>query len=130
MRAERHFLERPGTYDSLESLVATVDKHSGFGNVLIDRSRMEGTVTCAWFVEAAARNNICQDRGLSEFALRLASDEPLDFAEVAGDPRLDPLLAKLIVAPSILRAARLRTLILRSASEGSTEGAPPSRFPT
>lgn len=124
--AERDFRAHPGKQISLDPMASTVDKYTRFGNVLIDQSKTDGAMTSIWFVDAAARNNVCRDRDLSQFALRLASDDPLVLAEVAGDPRLEPLLAKLIDAPSILRAARLQTLILHSASEGATEGAPPA----
>lgn len=130
MRAERHFREHSGTYASLEPLVAAVDKHTHFGDVLLDRSKTDGVVTSAWFVDAAARNNVCRDRNLSQFALRLASDDPLVLAEVGDNPDLEPLLTELIDAPSILRAARLLTLILNSAPEGTPEATPSSRFST
>ena len=129
-RAERHFCAHPGKHASINPLIAAVDKHTRFGNVLIDRSKTDGAVTSAWFVDAAARNNICRDRDLSQFALRLASDDPLVLAEVGDNPDLEPLLTELIDAPSILRAARLLTLILNSSPEGAPEATPSSRFST
>ena len=84
--------------------------------------------TSDWFVDMAARKNVCQDRDLSKFALRLANDEPLVAAEVADHPDLERLLANLIDNPAILRAARLMTLILNSASGDTPDATPPSRF--
>ena len=128
--AERDFRAHPVKQVSLDPMASAVDKHTRFGNVLIDRSRTDGAVTSDWFVDAAAWNNVCRDRDLSQFALRLASDDPLVLAEVGDNPDLEPLLTELIDAPSILRAARLLTLILNSISEGVPEAILPSRFST
>ena len=128
MRAEMRFRGHPETHASLELLAAAVDKHSRFGEVLLDRSKTDGAVTSAWFVDAASRNNVCRDRDLSQFALGLASDEPPVFAEVIDNPDLEPLLTKLTDNPAILRSARLLTLILNSASEGVPEATPPGRL--
>ena len=129
-RAEKHFRSRPGKRASIDPLAAAVDKHTHFGNMLLDRSKTDGVVTSAWFVDAAARNNVCRDRNLSQFALRLASDDPLVLAEVGDNPDLEPLLTELTNDPAILRAARLLTLILNSAPEGTPEATLPSRFST
>ena len=127
-REERNFRAHPRTHDSLERLAAAVDRRTRFGNVLLDRLKTDGAVTSTWFVDVSSRNGICRDRDLSEFALRLANEDPLSVAKVAELPDLDPLLTKLIDMPSILRAARLRTLILYSVSESATEEIPPAGF--
>ena len=129
-RAETCFREHPGLHAPIESLVASVDKHTGFGGVLRGRLAEEGAVgeTTAWFVDAAARNNVCRDRDLSEFALRLANHEPLVVTEVADYPGLEPLLEKLTNNPAILRAARLLTLLRNSPSGDATDATPPSRY--
>ena len=118
-RAERRFREHPESPASLESLVALVDKRTGFGSVLL-RDRLKAGVTTGhtsdWFVNVAARKNVCRDRDLSDFALRLADDKPLVVAKVADNPGLEHLLAKLTSNPAILRAARLLTLLRNSPS--------------
>ena len=131
-RAERHFCEHPGSHASLESLAALVDKRTGFGNVLCRRLKTEGTMhrTSTWLADEAARSNVCRDRDLSEFALRLASEQPLAVASVADHPDLESLLAKLINNPAILRAARLQTLILNSASKDAPDATPSNRYST
>ena len=130
-RAERRFREHPGSHASLESLAASVDKLTDFGSVLLrDRLKAGGTAghTSDWFVDAAARNNVCQDRELSKFALCLANNEPLVVAEVADLPNLERLLAKLTSNPAILRAARLLTLLRNSPSGDIADATPPSRY--
>ena len=130
-RAERHFREHPGSHASLKSLAASVDKRTDFGSVLLrDLLKADGTAghTSDWFVDAAARNNVCRDRVLSKFALRLANDEPLVVAEVADFPNLERLLAKLTNNPAILRAARLLTLLRNSPSGDAADATPPSRY--
>ena len=130
-RAERGFREHPGSHASLESLAASVDRRTDFGSVLLrDRLKADGTAgyTSDWFVDAAARNNVCQDRELSKFALCLADDEPLVVAEVADLPNLERLLAKLTNNPAILRAARLLTLLRNSPSGDVADATPPSRY--
>ena len=131
-RAERHFCEHPGSHASLESLAALVDKRTGFGNVLRRRLKTEGTMhrTSTWLADEAARSNVCRDRDLSKFALRLASEQPLTVACVADHPDLESLLAKLINNPAILRAARLQTLILNSASKDAPDATPSNRYST
>ncbi len=109
-KAETRFKEQPASPSSRESLSTYVDRHTDFGTVLRHRSIADGTArqTAAWFVNAAARSNVCRDRDLSEFALRLAS-QPL----IAADhPGLEALLAKLANNPAILRGARLLTLLV------------------
>ena len=129
-RAERRFREHARSDTSLESLAASVDNRTGFGGVLCRRFAEESTVglTDAWFVDAAARNNVCQDRDLSKFALRLANDKPLVVAEVADYPGLERLLANLTDNPAILRAARLLTLLRNSPSGDAADATPPSRY--
>ena len=132
-KAERNFREHPGSHASRGSLVASVGKHTDIGAVLLrGRSGTDGTAnyTSDWFVDVAARKNVCRDRDLSEFALHLANDEPLVAAEVADHPDLERLLEKLIDNPAILRAARLMTLILHSASGDTPDATLPSRFST
>ena len=113
-REERRFHEQRGSQASLESLAALVDRRTGFGTILLNRSKAGANSDhAAWFVDMASRRNVCSDRNLSEFALHLAN-EPL----VAGDhPDLELLLAKLIDNPAIFRAARLLTLQTNSLSE-------------
>ena len=125
--AERHFLAHPSE-GSLESLAALVDKGTDFGSVLRDRLEADGTVghTSDWFVDAAARNNVCRDRDLSEFALRLANYEPLVATEVTDHPNLERVLANLTNNPAILRAARL-LVILRESSGDIPDATPSSR---
>lgn len=119
--AEKRF-KPPGLHGSIESLAALVDKRTRFGDVLCSRLAKEGAASQAatWFVDAAAQNNVCRDRDLSKFALRLANDDPLVVAEVANHPGLERMLAKLTDNPAILRAARLYTLLLNVASQGTT----------
>ena len=129
-REERRFSAHPGSQASLKALAALVDKHTDFGNIILrGRSETNGTAhqTSAWFVDAAARNYICQDRDLSKFALRLANDEPLAVAEVSGDLNLERLLANLTNNPAILRAARLLTLLRNSPSGDAADATQPSR---
>ena len=123
--AEKRF-KAPGLHGSIESLAALVDKRTRFGEVLRSRLSKEGAASQAvpWFVDAAAQNNICRDRDLSEFALRLADYDPLVVAEVAYHPGLEHLLAKLIDNPAILRAARLQTLLLNVAWQGTATTIP------
>ena len=124
--AERLFMAHPSE-GSLESLAALVDKGTDFGSVLRDRLEADGTVghTSDWFVDAAARNNVCRDRDLSEFALRLANHEPLVATEVTDHPNLERVLANLTNNPAILRAARL--LVILRESSGDAADATPSR---
>ena len=127
-RAERRFKEQPGSHASLESLVALVDRGTGLGAVLL-RDRLAAGDISDWFSDTAARNNVCQDRELSEFALRLANHEPLVVAKVADHPNLKRLLAKLTNNPAVLRGARLLTL-LRNPPSGDAVGATPfSEYP-
>lgn len=130
-KAEQHFREHPRSHAALKSLVALVDKQ-GFGNILYRRLSTEGSThrTCTWFVDEAARKNLCTDREVSKFALRLAADQLLMVARLADVPRLESLLAKLINGPSILRAARLRTLILHSESSDAPDANQATRYPT
>jgi len=125
MKAEKH---DPRSHASLKSLAALVDKHTDFGTILLDRSKADDTMgqISAWFVDMAARKNVCRDRDLSKFALRLAS-EPL---KAVDHQDLKPLLAKLINDPAILRAARLLTLRTNSPVEDNRDGTPASRDST
>ena len=125
-QAERRFSKQPGSQASLKSLASLVDKPTDFGTVLLDRSEAGGALDHAWFLEAATRKNVCPDRDLSEFALRLAR-EPL---AIADHPDLELLLAKLIENPAILRAARLLTLLLSSASGDVPDANPAGRYST
>ena len=132
-RAERRFREHPGSDASLKFLAGLVDKRTDFGTVLLrSMSRKDGTPAriSDWFVDATARHNVCRDRDLSEFALRLANHEPLVVAEVANGPSLEHLLARLADNPTILRAARLLTLLLNSISGDAPDTTPPSGLPT
>ena len=125
-KAETRFKEQPASPSSRVCLSTYVDRHTDFGTVLRHRSIADGTArqTAAWFVNAAARSNVCRDRDLSEFALRLAS-QPL----IAADhPGLEALLVKLANNPAILRGARLLTLLLGSAPWDSTDTTRPSRW--
>ena len=131
-RAEKGFSEHPGSHASIESLAALVDRRTDFANVLRRRLKTDGTThrTSTWFSDEAARNNVCRDRELSNFALRLASEQPLVVASVTDHPGLESMLAKLINNPAILRAARLRKLILNSASEDAPNASTSSRYST
>lgn len=122
--AERHLGEHPDSRAALENLAALVDKRTGFGSVLCRRLEKEVATrqASALFVDEAARNNICRDGDLSRFALCLASDQPLVVAGVADHPGLQSFLAKLIVNPAILRAARLQRLMLKADPEGASDG--------
>ena len=105
-----------------------MDKGTDFGTLLLDQSRASDTEGQAsvWFVEAAARSNVCQDHELSEFAFHLAS-EPW---AVVDHPNLGTLLKKLIDNPAILRAARLLALLENFFSEDNRDGAPSNRGST
>lgn len=124
-RKEKRFNEQPKSQTSIESLAASVDKRTDIGTILL-RSRSEAGHTSDWFVDVAARRNVCPDRELSEFALRLAR-EPL---EIADHRDLESLLAKLIDNPAILRAARLLTLLLSSASGNAPDANQTGRYST
>ena len=128
IRAETRFEEQPASPSSLESLATSVDRRTDFGAVLRHWSKADGTAhqTTAWFVDAATRSNVCRDRNLSEFALRLAS-RPLTALD---HPSLEALLAKLANNPAILRGARLLTLLLGSAPGDSADATRPSRWKT
>ena len=127
-RAERQFSLQSRSAASLESLPASVDKRTDFGTILSSQSKPYGTVSqaSAWFVDAAARSNVCRDRVLSEFALRLAS-RPL---EVIDHSSLEAMLSKLANNPAILRGARLLTLLLNSASGDAPNPTPSNRHST
>ncbi len=127
-RAERRFREQPESLLSLEALVASVDKRTGFGTVLGHWSKTDETAeqTEAWFVDAAARSNVCQDRDLSKFAFHLAR-EPLT---VADHPGLDALLAKLANKPATLRGARLLALLSDAPRGGNVGSSGPRRQKT
>lgn len=131
-REEKSFGEHPGSHASLESLAALVDRHTDFGNVLCRRLKTDGMThrTSTWFSDEAARHNVCRDRDLSNFALCLASEQPLMVASITDHPGLESMLAKLINNPAILRAARLRKLILNSASEDAPDATASSRYST
>ena len=131
-KAESEFHAHLGSHASLDSLAALVDKRTGFGNVLCRRLKTDDTMhrASAWFADEVARNNICQDRELSNFALCLASDQPSVVASVVDHSSLESMLAKLIDNPAILRAARLRKLILNSASEDAPDATASSRYST
>lgn len=131
VNAEKRF-KTPGLHGSIESLVTLVDKRTRFGEVLRSRLAKEGVTSqaAAWFVDAAAQSNVCRDRDLSKFALRLANDDPLIVAEVADHPGLEHLLAKLTDNPAILRAARLQILLLNVVSQGTAITVPSGRSST
>ena len=114
--AERQLKAGPRSDHGLEALAASVDKRGGFGGVVCRGPTREGPVSeaSAWFVDAAARERVCRDRDLSEFALCLASD-PLAVVDHAN---LEVLLGRLADNPAILRAARLLTLLRTTASGG------------
>ena len=114
--------------NTLESLIALVDKRTDFGSVLL-RDRLAAGDISDWFVDTAARNNVCQDRELSEFALRLANHEPLVVAKVADHPNLERLLAKLTNNPAVLRGARLLTLLRSPPSGDAVDATPFSEYP-
>lgn len=127
-REERQFSLQSRSAASLESLAASVDKRTEFGAILSSQSKPYGTVSqaSAWFVDAAARSNVCRDRELSEFALCLAS-QPL---AVVDHPSLETLIAKLANNPAILRGARLLTLQLNSAQGNASGATLSSRYST
>lgn len=128
-KAENHFRTHPESQASLDSLAALVDKSTSFGNVLRRRLlRSESTIPepFTWFVNEAARNSICQDRDLSEFALRFATKPLL----IVNRHDLEQQIAKLIDNPAILRAARLLTLLTSSASKEAYNLATPNRYST
>lgn len=130
--AERRFAEHPESHTSLEGLAALVDKPTGFGSVLYGQLEEEVATrqASAWFMDEAARNNVCHDRELSRFALCLASDQPPVIASAADQPGLESLLGKLVDNPAILRAARLRRLMFKSDPEDVSDGALLGGYPT
>lgn len=121
-KSERFFDAQSGSYASLKSLAALVDKHTDFGTFLLNQSETDGTrsQTSAWFSEMAARNNVCRDRELSEFAFRLAN-EPWAVIDCSN---LETLLKKLIENPAVLRAARLLALLKNCHWEDNRDGTP------
>lgn len=124
-KSERSFDAQSGSYASLRSLAALVDKHTDFGTFLLNQFEADGirNQISARFSEMAARNNVCQDHELSEFAFRLVS-EPW---AVIDHPSLQTLLKKLIDNPAILRAARLLALLENCHLEDNRDGTPSNR---
>lgn len=112
MRVESAYLRNPELPSTLDALVRAVHRHNSFAVVLQrDYSRMDDDIVQAtnWFSDLAARYQICSDRELCKFALRLASQPDQLIQEC--DQELDNLLDNIITTPVILRGARLLALL-------------------
>lgn len=124
-RAEQQVRARPESEAAVESLAGAVDKRGDFGTVLREGLAIHGSVdsAMAWFVDAAARQNICRQRDLSEFAVLLAGNP----RQAVDHPSFEALLGRLVDNPALLRSARLLVLQRSWVGRYRRDGAAPSR---
>lgn len=110
--AEAGFLAQPQSDVALRQLEHAIGGTPGFGVLLRrDHARLDsGSVAgIHWFAEVADRYNICTDKGLCEFALRLGT-EPHGLASLPK-PVLDRLLTEIKDKTILLRGARFLALL-------------------
>jgi hypothetical protein len=124
--AETAFLSNPQSERALKQLEHTIGGTPGFGVILRrDHGRVEAGSTAGiqWFADVAARYQVCSDRGLSEFALRLGS-EPHRMASVPR-PVLDRLLTEIQDKTILLRGARFLAVLSAVTNPGIVGSALP-----
>jgi len=110
--AEVAFLANPQSEPTMKQLEHTIGGTPGFGVILRrDHNKVDAgsTAGIGWFADVAARYQVCSDRGLCEFAMRLAS-EPHNLASVPK-PVLDRLLTEIKDKTILLRGARFLALV-------------------
>lgn len=117
--AETNFRENPST-NTLEALKSRVDKKSNrFAEKLAEEwpSVKSGyTQSTVSFAEIVSRSGLGDDPKFAKFAERLAN-QPHELCSLS---RNDPLFQKGLENPTILRGARLISLITRSEKENAT----------
>ena len=106
--AEVSFRQAP-TDDATRTLVMLSDRRSDFGAALQDVGSAFPSITRLSdpFLTTAVRYNVCSDRRLCDFALRLAHQPHT----IVLDADFDSLLSRLMDNPAILRGARLLALL-------------------
>jgi len=70
-----------------------------------------------WYTEVAARYQVCSEKGLCEFALKLASQPHQLFS--LPETELDGLLGQISEKTVLLRGARLVALLAAAKNPGS-----------
>ena len=124
--AEAAYLSKPQSAFALQQLERSVGGLQGFPVILRrDYERMEaGTGPgTQWYAQVAARYQVCSDKGLCEFALRLAS-HPHQLL-LLPKPKLDGLLRQINEKIVLLRGARLLALLAATKNHGFADGALP-----
>ena len=117
--AEAAYVSNPRGDHELRHLERLVGGSQGFPVVLRrDYAKIEaGTGPGAqWYADVAARYQVCSERGLSEFALQLASN-PCRLLHLPK-PALDGLLLEIKANTVLLRGARLVALLSASQEQG------------
>ena len=110
--AEVAYLSKPQSAMALQHLEQSVGGLQGFPVILRrDYGKMEGSTGpgTQWYAEVAKRYQVCSDRCLSEFALRLAS-QPHQLL-LMPEVELDRLLRQIKDKTVLLRGARLLALL-------------------
>lgn len=119
--------QRARSADSTRSLAMLADRRTGFGSALLSLVGADPSDAglIQQFSVEAAHHDICRDRVLCDFALRLAN-QPLTAVQ---NPDFGALLAKLVDSPAILRGARLLALLAENDSGNTATTPPPAGQP-
>jgi len=117
--AEAAYICNPEGEHELRQLERLVGGSPGFPVVLRrDYEKMEGGTGAGgqWYADVATRYQVCREKGLSEFALQLASN-PCHLQRLPK-PALDGLLLEIKANTVLLRGARLLALLAASKEQG------------
>lgn len=117
--AERAFVDSPTTSSSADALQHKVCAFDGFGAVIKrDCAKFLDSDAKSWYAELCQRYNICKNRILCEFAIRLAF-EPRRMSQHYGS-RMDDLAKEAASNPEVVRGARFGALLCAKLSASET----------
>jgi len=108
--AEHTFRQSPQSGSTVETLQHKVSKFGGFGAVIKrDFTKFLTDEAADWYAELCKRYNVCKNRALCEFAIRLAF-EPRKMSSDYG-AKLDQLAKDGASSPEVIRGARFGALL-------------------
>lgn len=117
--AERTFLEAPQAGSSADALQHKVCALGGFGAVIKrDFAKFLNSDATNWYAELCKRYDVCKNRTLCEFAIRLAF-EPRKMSRTYGS-KLDELAKEAASNPEVVRGARFGALLCTEFSPSQT----------
>jgi hypothetical protein len=117
--AERSFHEHSQTSSTVDALQHKVCDLGGFGAVIKrDYAKFLNAGATDWYAELCKRYNVCKNRALCDFAIRLAF-EPQKLFRIYG-AKLDEFAKEAASNPAVIRGARFGTLLCAAFSPSET----------